>query len=266
MTLALLLASGSLYAAGYRRLARAGIRFGRGRALCFAAGLLLLGVALVSPLEQAAESSFTAHIAQHLLLTLFAPPLLALGAPITLALRASPAGVRRWLVRTLRSRPVAVLANPVVGWLLFVGTPFVYHLSSLFDQALRSANAHIAEHAVLLGTAVVYWWPIVGADPSPHPVSHPARILSLFLVMPAMSFLAVAIFAADAPLYTAYLEEGANPIASVLSDQHNGAVVMWLVGNLWMVVVMLVSMARWKRDDERAERRMQARSAALSPS
>jgi cytochrome c oxidase assembly factor CtaG len=266
MTVALLLAAGFAYAAGYRRLARAGIRFGRGGAWCFAAGLLLLGVALVSPLEQAAETSFTAHVAQHLLLTLFAPPLLALGAPITLALRAGPGGLRRGLARALRSRPVAVLTNPVVGWLLFVGTPFVYHLSSLFDQALRSTPAHIAEHAVLLGTAVVYWWPIVGADPSPHPMSHPARILSLFLLMPAMSFLAVAIFAADAPLYSAYLEGGANPVASVLADQHNGAVMMWLVGNLWMVVVMLVAMARWKRHDEQVERRTLARSAALSQS
>jgi putative membrane protein len=267
MTLALLLASGSLYAVGYRRLARSGIRFGRGRAWCFTAGLLLLAVALVSPLEQAAETSFTAHTAQHLLLTLFAPPLLALGAPITLALRAGPAGVgRRRLVHALRSRPVAVLTHPVVGWLLFVGTPFVYHLSSLFDQALRSAPAHIVEHAVFLGTAVAYWWPIVGADPSPHPMSHPARILSLFLVMPAMSFLAIAIFAADAPLYPVYLEGGANPVASVLADQQSGAVMMWLVGNLWMVVVMLVAMARWKRHDEQVERRTQARSAAPSRS
>jgi putative membrane protein len=266
MALALLLASGSLYAAGYRRMARAGIRFGRARACCFAAGLLLLGIALVSPLEQAAETSFIAHAAQHLFLTLFAPPLLALGAPITLALRGGPAGVRRGLARALRTRPIAVLTNPVVGWLLFVGTPFVYHLSSLFDQALRDAPAHIVEHAVLLGTAVVYWWPIVGADPSPHPMSHPARILSLFLVMPAMSFLAIALFAADAPLYPAYLEGGANAVASVLADQQSGAVMMWLVGNLWIVVVMLVAMARWKRHDEQVERRTQARSAAPSRS
>lgn len=266
MTLALLLASGWLYAAGYVRLARVGIRFGRGRAWCFAAGLLLLGVGLVSPLERAADTSFTAHVAQHLLLTLFAPPLLALGAPVTLALRAGPARVRRGLVRALRSRPIAVLTNPVVGWLLFVGTPFVYHLSSLFDLALRGTPAHVAEHAVLLGTALVYWWPIVGADPSPHPVSHPARILSLFLAMPAMSFLAVAIFAADAPLYPAYLERDANTLASVMDDQHNGAVVMWLVGNLWMVVMMLVAMVRWKWQDERAERRTQSRPAALSRS
>ncbi|HKE54321.1 MAG TPA: cytochrome c oxidase assembly protein [Actinomycetota bacterium] len=266
MTLVLLLVSGSLYAVGYRRLAREGIRFGRGRASFFAAGLLLLGVALVSPLERASETSFTAHVTQHLLLTLFAPPLLALAAPVTLALRSGPAGVRRGLVRGLRSRAAALLTHPVVGWVLFVGTPFVYHLSSLFDQALRSTPAHIVEHAVLLGTALVYWWPIVGADPSPHPVSYPARILSMFLAMPAMSFLAVAIFAADAPLYPTYLQGGASPLGAVMADQHNGAVVMWLVGNLWMVVMMLVVMGRWKRHDERVERRAQARSAALGRS
>jgi cytochrome c oxidase assembly factor CtaG len=86
-------------------------------------------------------------------------------------------------------------------------------------------------------------------------MSHPARILSLFLAMPAMSFLAVAIFAAGALLYPTYLDGGANPVGSVLADQRNGAVVMWLVGNLWIVVVMLVAMARWKRHDEQIERR-----------
>ena len=98
---------------------------------------MLLAIALVSPLEGAAETSFGAHVAQHLLLTLFAPPLLALGAPVTLALRAGPAGVRRPLARALRSRPVAVLTHPIVGWVLFVGTPFVYHLTGLFDAALQ---------------------------------------------------------------------------------------------------------------------------------
>jgi cytochrome c oxidase assembly factor CtaG len=97
-------------------------------------------------------------------------------------------------------------------------------------------------------------------------MSHPARILSLFLAMPAMSFLAVAIFAAGAPLYPTYLDGGANPVGSVLADQRNGAVVMWLVGNLWIVVVMLVAMARWKRHDEQIERRTRARAAALSRS
>ena len=84
--------------------------------------------------------------------------------------------------------------------------------------------------------------------------------------MPAMSFLAIAIFAADTPLYPTYLEGGGNPLSSVLADQQNGAVVMWLIGNLWMVVVMLVAMVRWKRHDEGVERRTQARSAALSRS
>jgi putative copper resistance protein D len=264
MTLALLLATGSVYAVGYRRLARGGVRFGAGRAWCFAAGLLCLVVALASPLEPAAETSFTAHVAQHLLLGFVAPPLLALGAPITLALRAGPIRLRRPLARALRSRTVAFLTNPIVGWALFVGTPFVYHLTSLFEGALRSDPAHVLEHAALFGTAVVYWWPIVGVDPSPHPVPYPARLLSLFLAMPAMSFLALALYMARDPLYPTYLVTRGGT-AAALMDQHAGAVTMWLVGNLWMVLAMLVVLARWKRHDDETQRRFEDRGGSPEP-
>ncbi len=223
--------------------------------------MLILAVALVSPLERAADVSFTAHIAQHLLLSLVAPPLLALGAPVTLALRAGPPGLARSITRVLRSRPVTVLTNPIVGWTLFVGLPFVYHLTWLFDGALRSTPAHMVEHGVLLGTALIYWWPIVGVDPSPHPVSYPARILSLFLAMPAMTFLALAIYVAGAPLYPSYLEVAGTTVATALSDQRAGAVTMWLVGNLWMVVTMLFVTAAWKRHDDAAQDRLEARMA-----
>jgi putative copper resistance protein D len=265
VTLALLLASASLYVAGYRRMGRSAATFGRGRLGAFLSGMLLLAIALVPPLERAADLSFTAHVAQHLLLSLFAPPLIALGAPVTLALRAGPPGLARSITRVLRTRPVTVLTNPIVGWMLFVVTPFVYHLTWLFDGAIRSTPAHIVEHAVLLGSALIYWWPIVGVDPSPHPVSYPARILSLFLAMPAMTFLALAIYLAGTPLYASYLDVAGTSVASVLADQRAGAVTMWLVGNLWMVITMLFVTAGWKRHDDAVQHRLEARVARSAP-
>jgi putative copper resistance protein D len=198
---------------------------------------------------------------QHLLLTLLAPPLLALGSPIALALRATRPATAKILSRLLRSDLAVVLSNPVVGWTLFVGVGFAIHLTSLFDLALRSTVVHALEHVLWLGAALVYWWPIVGRDPSAHPVSYPVRLLSLFLAMPAMSFLALAIYSARAPLYDGYATLPAPWGPSALADQRAGATMMWLVGNLALVLSMLIVATAWKRDDDARQHRLEARAA-----
>ena len=179
-----------------RRRLRQSRRLGRPfpvrRPVAFAAGWVVLVLALVSPVDSYADVSFTMHMLQHLL-TLVVPPLLALGAPITLAFATLPTGGAQALAGVLRSRGVRALANPVVGWSLFVGVPIAVHASRLFDLALTSTRWHAVEHGVV-GAALVYWWPIVGVDPSPHPIGYGARLLSLLLAMPAMSFLALAIY------------------------------------------------------------------------
>jgi putative copper resistance protein D len=241
-----------LYVAGLRRLRASGRPFPRRWAAAWFAGLGAITLALVSPIDAYADATLWVHMVQHLLLTLVAPPLLALGAPVTLALRAaSPEARRRWLVPVLRSRPVAVLANPVVGWALFVGAPFAIHFSPLFDLALRNDAVHAAEHALWLGTAIVYWWPIVGRDPTPHRMGYPARMLSMILTMPATSFAALALYGASAPLYPAYAALPAPWGPEALGSQRVAAVIMWLVGNLAMVLAMLVVAAAWRRDEER---------------
>jgi cytochrome c oxidase assembly factor CtaG len=240
------------YLAGLRRLRAAGRPFPSRWSTAWFGGLGTLALALLSPIDAYADASLWVHMVQHLLLTLVAPPLLALGAPITLALRASSPDVRRRrLVPILRSRPVAILANPVVGWTLFVGAPFAIHFSPLFDLALRNDAVHALEHALWLGTAAVYWWPIVGRDPMPHRMGYPARMLSMLLTMPAMSFVALALYAASGPLYATYATLPApwGPLA--LGSQRVAAVIMWLVGNLAMVLAMLVCAGAWKRDEDR---------------
>lgn len=249
-----------LYALGLRRAAGAGTPHPHRSAVAFLAGLVVVALALVSPIDVYADASFAVHMVQHLLLTLLAPPLLALGAPIALALRATRPGTAKLLSRLLRSDLAVVLSNPVVGWVLFVVVGFAIHLTSLFDLALRSPVVHALEHALWLGAALVYWWPIVGRDPSAHPVSYPARLLSLFLAMPAMSFLALSIYSATVPLYEEYASLPAPWGPSALSDQRAGATMMWLAGNLSLVVAMLVVAAGWKRDEDARQRRLEARA------
>ena len=249
-----IVAAAWLYAMGLRRAARAGTPHPRRAAVAFFAGLAVVALALASPID-------AVHMAQHLLLTLLAPPLLELGAPITLTLRATHLGTARLVSRLLRTQVAVVLSNPVVGWTLFVGVAFVIHLTPLFDLALRIAAVHGLEHALWLGAALVYWLPIVGRDPTPHPMGYPVRLLSLFLAMPAMSFLALAIYSAGTPLYPTYASLPPPWGSSALTDQRGGATMMWLVGNLTLVVAMLVVAAAWKRDEDASQRRLEARAA-----
>jgi len=259
-----ILTAGSVYALAVVRVRRAGGTWPVAWTAWFAAGLASLALALVSPIDAYADVSFSVHMGQHLLLTLLAPPLIALGAPITLALRASAPGTGRAITSVLKSRVVSFLGRPVVGWLLFVTVPVLVHYSPLFDLALRSRPWHAFEHALWVSAALVYWWPIVGRDPSPHPVPYPVRLLSMFLAMPATSFLALALFTTSVPLYATYAALPAPWGPSALGDQRNAAVLMWLVGNLGMMIAMLLVAAAWKRDDDARQRRLEDRSDGLA--
>lgn len=260
LTVLPIVAAAVWYGAGVRRLSRAGRPWPRARLLVFASGLGAIAIALVSPIDAYADVSFSVHMAQHLLLTLVAPPLLALGAPLTLALRsASSETRRRYLVPVLHSRGASFLSRPVIGWALFVLVPFVVHLSPLFDAALRNSVVHAGEHMLWLSAALLYWWPIVGSDPTPRPVAYPVRLLSLFLVIPAQSFLALALFAAEAPLYPAYAGLPAPWGPNALADQQGAAAIMWLAGNFAMVAAMLLAASAWKRHDDDRQRRLEDR-------
>jgi putative membrane protein len=265
--LAALLVCATLYWTGLARVRRDGRPHPGGAARAWFAGLVVLAIALLSPIDSYADVSFTVHMTQHVLLAFVAPPLLALGAPATLALRALPAGAARRLAVVLRSRVVAASTRPVVAWALFAAVPWAVHFSPLFDLALRSDLWHAVEHALWVASALALWWPVVGADPSPHPWSYPTRLLTLFLAMPAMSFLSLAIFVAREPLYRTY-EEMSAPWggAAALASQRDAAVLMWLTSTFVLVPAMLVVAVAWKRHEDETQRRAEARMDAVAGS
>lgn len=218
-------------------------------------GLFVLLVALASPIATYDTTLFAVHMVQHLLLVMVAAPLLAIGAPITLLLRVcSPASRQRIWLPLLHSRPVRVLAFPVVSWSLFAAVMWASHFSSLFNAALDNDYIHLAEHALYLGSGLLFWWPVVGADPSPWRMPHPARLAYLFLGMPQSSFLGLAIFSAPAPLYLHY-ETLVRPWGpSPLVDQQWAGGIMWAGGDMCFLVAMFVALWVWLRDEERAGR------------
>jgi putative copper resistance protein D len=190
---------------------------------------------------------------QHFLLVMLAAPLLAIGAPITLVLRvASHESRTRFWLPLLHSRVLRILGFPVISWSVFAAVMWASHFSPLFDLALENDYVHLFEHALYLGAALLFWWPVVGADPSPWRLPHPARVAYLFLGMPQSSFLGLAIFSAPQPLYAHYetliRTWGPNP----LQDQQLAGGIMWAGGDAAFLIAMIVALWIWLRAEERA--------------
>jgi putative membrane protein len=232
------------------------------RTWLFSAGLATIGVALLSPIEAYEGSLFSVHMVQHMLLELLAAPLLLAGAPITLALRAARPSIRRRILRVLQSGVVHAISFPVVAWVLFAAVNWGWHFSVLYDQALENALLHHVQHATFLGAALLFWWPAIGADPSPWRLAHPVRILYLFLAMPQNSFLGVALMSASTVLYPHYVTNQRSWGISPIDDQALGGVLMWVVGDVAFLVGMMVVVALWMRHEERRTERVDRRLAA----
>jgi putative copper resistance protein D len=238
------------------------------RSAAFLAGVATIAIALQSGIEHYDTTLFSVHMVQHLLLTLVAAPLLALGAPITLLLRAASPRVRqRVILPILHSRVIRVLAFPVVAWVLFAGVMWATHFSPLFDLALEDRLAHDLEHLLFLGSALLFWWPAVGLDPAPWRLPHPVRVLYVFLQMPQNTFLAVVILNAAAPLYPHYVTLARAWGPTPLADQQMAGGIMWLGGDLLFIAAIAGVIYGWMRREEaqnvRVDRRLDAERAAI---
>ena len=130
--------------------------------------------------------------------------------------------MRRRLLAVLQSRIVHVLSFPVVAWVLFAAVNWGWHFSVLYDQALENQPLHYFQHATFLAAALLFWWPAIGADPSPWRLPHPVRLLYLFLAMPQNSFLGVALLSAPTVLYPHYVTNLRDWGPSPLEDQAAG--------------------------------------------
>ena len=248
--------TGIVYVRADRRV-RGGLHGHPLRRRSFLAGLAVVFVALQSPIDAGAATSSGVHMVQHLLLVMVAAPLIVLGAPVTLALRATTPPRRRQILSALHSAPVRSLAAPVVAWALFALVLWGSHLTALYELSLVSPGVHALEHLLYLVTAVLFWIPVVGLDPAPVGLSHPARILYLFLAMPAMAFLGLFLYSADRVLYPTYAAiEGPT---RALADQRLAGALMW-TGTMFLIVPALAFvLLDWMRADDREARRVDAR-------
>src|SRR6266540_1933986 len=124
---------------------------------------------------------------------LVAVPLLAMGAPITMLLMTTSPPVRKRIVRVVHSLPVRVIGYPLIAWVLFTMTLYALYFSPLFELSLRNQHVHDAIHLHFIAVGLLFWWPVVGVDPTRWRLHHLARVLYVFLMVPFHAFLGVAI-------------------------------------------------------------------------
>jgi putative membrane protein len=220
------------------------------------AGLAALVAAVLPPFDAAADRQLSVHMVEHLLIVFVAAPLIVAGAPVRLALRTLPHGGRDALVRLLHSRPARLLGHPVMAWSVFAAVILGTHLPAVYDLALRAPAVHAAEHTLYLWAALLFWAPVIGADPVPHRLSAGAGLVYMITAMVPMTVVGVWLLTADRVVYPHY-----TTFAGALSDQRSGAVVMWLGGGVAMVAA--TSIVAWAAL-VREERRARAREAHLS--
>jgi putative membrane protein len=215
---------------------------GRGRQATFLAGVLVLGLALASPLEPLVAVLQSAHMVQHLLLTIVAPPLLLLGTP-------------GWLLAPALAWPgVAPVARLVtrarLAFALGNVTFLAWHLPVFYNAALRYEPVHILEHVSLLGTALILWWPVLGPAPALPRLNYPLQMLYVFLQTLPGALLGIILGMAPTPLYPSY--EAAPRLwgLSVLADQQIGGLIMWVGTNLFWLGVLTAVFFRWAAHEE----------------
>lgn len=180
-----------------------------------------MAVALSPPAEAWADATLAAHMVQHVVLTMGAAPLLAAGLP----------------------RVPKV--HPLMAWLVFAATGWLVHFTPLFETATENLPAHVFEHALLVGGAVLFWAQVVRSDRA-HRLSYPLRLLYLVVAMPQNTFVALAIFSTKRVLYPHY---GAG--ADALADQRLAGGIMWVAGDLVLLAAVLAVAGAWARQEER---------------
>jgi putative copper resistance protein D len=247
------------YAAGVRRLAGAR-RWPPARSGAFAAGVAVIAVATMSGLGTYDTARFSIHVGQHVLLGIVAPLLLALGAPVTLALQASRRPTQVNLLRVLRSRPAAVVGHPVTALVVFGLTLYALYFSPLYELSLRNDVVHAWVHVHFLVAGSLFAWTTVGLDPVPHRLPHGGRLLLVLLAVPFHAFVGLALLAGTQPLAADwYTTVVGLPAAAALDDQRAGAAVMWLVGDVVALVLSFVVARQWWDAEQRRTRHLDAR-------
>jgi len=214
-----------------------------GQEICFFSGLLVMFASLNGPIHDLSDDYlFSAHMVQHLLLTLAVPPLLLAGSP-------------GWMLRPVLSRryiaPIArFFTGAPIAFVTFNLAIAIWHLPPFYNAAMLHHGLHILEHLMFMTAAVLMWWPLLSQLPEFPRLAYPGQMLYSFLMSIPMSIVAVYIAMADHVLYPAYSAAPRVLPLTPLEDQLLGALIMWIPGGIIFMIIMTVVFFKWNARGE----------------
>jgi cytochrome c oxidase assembly factor CtaG/putative copper export protein len=254
-----------LYLAGVVRLARRGDHWSVLRTVAWLAGLVVMVWATSGAPAIYGRVLFSAHMGGHMLMSMVAPPLLVLGAPVTLALRTltprrdGSRGPREWLLEVVHSRFLNAVGHPLVAAGFFAVSLIVFYYSPLFELALRTHTGHVLMHLHFLLVGYLFASVLIGVDPGPHRPPYPMRLLLLFATMAFHAFFGVALVSGSQLLAGGLLGQlgqlGRTWGRTAIADQQYGGAVAWAVGEVPTLLLGMGVAYAWVRSDDREARR-----------
>ena len=240
-TFALLLTA-LTYLRGAWLLRRAGYPFlPMWRIASFSLGLFALWFALASPFDTFSPFVLTAHMLQHMMLMMVAPPLILLGEPLIPLVRGMPRFAAREFAGPFLNWPVAeriglALTNPVVALVLMGVVMFAWHVPGPYELALRSSSWHDVEHACFFFTSILFWWPVVQPWPSRPLWPRWAMVPYLLIADLQNTVLSAVLVFSDKILYPSYAAAPSLFGFTPKEDQAAAGAIMWVVGSLAFIV------------------------------
>ena len=253
---------GVAYVLGMRKLRRRGDSWSPLKLVSW-----LIGLALLTYFTSGAPAIygmvlFSAHMIDHMALTMIVPLFLVLGAPVTLALKALTArrdgtrGIREWILVIVHSWPSKLVTHPLFAAGNFVASIIVFYYSPLFGFALREHVGHELMITHFLITGYIFVLSMIGSDPVPFRAPYPMRILLLFATMAFHAFFGVTLMGSTSLLEASWFGNmGREWGASALADQQVGGAVTWGVGELPTLLLAIGVAIAWSRSDARETKR-----------
>jgi putative membrane protein len=252
-TLAALAITGVLYAIGSARLRARGARVRTVEPVAFWIGWSTLVVAIAPPMDRAAASLFSVHMAQHELLMLVGAPLMIVGRPIVPWLWALPDALRpafgTRLQTTAVTRTWRWLTAPVVAWALHGLAVWVWHVPALYEGAVRNEAVHAFQHATFVGTAVLFWWGLVYGRYGR--AAYGASAFYVFITTVHTGILGAIFTLSRAPFYGIYAERAAGSGVDAVADQQLAGLYMWIPAGVVLTAFGLALIVAWVSESER---------------
>jgi putative copper resistance protein D len=253
-----------MYLYAVRKLVAAKNNWPIGRTISFLIGIALLAWSSSSGIAKYAMISFSAHMIQHMVLSMIAPIFLVLSAPITLALRVLPAhsdsrlqNTREWILSLIHSKYSRFITHPIAVLIIFTFGLYGLYFTPLFGDLMRSHTGHVFMEIHFLLSGFLFAFMTVGVDPAPRQIPHWGKLMMVLVALGLHTFFALAIMQSTTPVGEIWYAQVQPPwIFNLLKDTYTGGGIAWAVGEIPTLILAILVVVQWAKSDSRLANRL----------